>query len=401
MPDRVPAAAADRADFTGLTLPSATNFCCAYVTDTLICLEWDTPIPMDVLQPCGFRIYSTEGSANLPLVNTFHDTGRVPGATYRYILVTVYRSEVTGMTHDSASSATLEVRTNKGPSRTIATIQRQISEGDLQHMVEDEEGRENAVFADIASYAGSRPRAVSCAEVDLQALSSHFRESMVHTIRERTGRDGLTTYKDCFVGSEAVTWLRTWLCDNLFGDAERDAVLLGNKLMDTGLFVHVERDHILKNESFLYHFTAHGSSNSLCQLNSAPVSADESGSDYDEWSTIISQSTSHDELPSMGDLRTFGKVESRSMEIHDESECLPIGAAGLHASDTWSRLSPDLNFTSFKVCLDDCDSLSGTPHGDRTSPSLVNAEQDDDDSADIRHLDSIPTTVSDRPLCCT
>ena len=52
----------------------------------------------------------------------------------------------------------------------------------------------------------------------------------------------------------SATWLRGWLHDGGYAHSERDAVTLGNQLMDTGLFEHVSKDHIFKDRELYYKF---------------------------------------------------------------------------------------------------------------------------------------------------
>uniref|UniRef100_A0A0G4GTY6 DEP domain-containing protein n=1 Tax=Chromera velia CCMP2878 TaxID=1169474 RepID=A0A0G4GTY6_9ALVE len=60
----------------------------------------------------------------------------------------------------------------------------------------------------------------------------------------------LRTYKNCFVGQDFVTAIM-----ERFGFADRgDAVITGQKILDTGLFHHVVKDHTLKDEYLFYRF---------------------------------------------------------------------------------------------------------------------------------------------------
>lgn len=72
-------------------------------------------------------------------------------------------------------------------------------------------------------------------DLDVTQLASQFKTHV--TIKDRRYR--LQTYKQCFVGSEAVQWLVT------SGTAEtrEDAVKLGLVLQEAGLIEHCTRDH--------------------------------------------------------------------------------------------------------------------------------------------------------------
>lgn len=83
-------------------------------------------------------------------------------------------------------------------------------------------------------------------ELDLDALVNNFRRNV--PIKDRRFR--LTTYKDTFVGAEAVQWLVT------SGTAENrdDAVKLGLLMQEAGLIEHCVRDHDFKDEELFYKF---------------------------------------------------------------------------------------------------------------------------------------------------
>jgi len=76
-------------------------------------------------------------------------------------------------------------------------------------------------------------------------LFGRFKES--GNIRDRTfhGR----TYRDCFVGSEAVKWL----CDATGLEID-GALLLGNEMVAMTMIHHVHHQHAFKNEKLFYRF---------------------------------------------------------------------------------------------------------------------------------------------------
>mmetsp|Transcript_12443 Transcript_12443/g.31899 ORF Transcript_12443/g.31899 Transcript_12443/m.31899 type:complete len:717 (-) Transcript_12443:252-2402(-) len=80
-------------------------------------------------------------------------------------------------------------------------------------------------------------------------------------IRDRTYL--LSTYRNCFIGEEAVKWLIA----AKHAKDEKQALVLGNRILDLGLIEHVTRDHAFKNDHLFYHFTPH------CFARSAAVSA--------------------------------------------------------------------------------------------------------------------------------
>jgi hypothetical protein len=83
----------------------------------------------------------------------------------------------------------------------------------------------------------------------LEELSALFKKNVV--VKDRSYH--LTTYKQCFVGSEAVDFL----VKSGMAESREDAVLLGKALAsDFHLFEHVTRDHEFKDEALFYRFVA-------------------------------------------------------------------------------------------------------------------------------------------------
>jgi hypothetical protein len=77
-------------------------------------------------------------------------------------------------------------------------------------------------------------------------------------VKDRTYH--LKNYEKCFVGFEAVQYL----IENNFASSVDEAIVLGNVMLEQGLFFHVARDHSFKNERLFYRFTiddrSHGQS---------------------------------------------------------------------------------------------------------------------------------------------
>lgn len=71
------------------------------------------------------------------------------------------------------------------------------------------------------------------------------------TIKDRQYR--LRTYKESFLGNEAVAYL---VAEGFAGD-ESEALEIGNKLQQMGLINHVTKDHTFKNESLFYRLSIH------------------------------------------------------------------------------------------------------------------------------------------------
>jgi hypothetical protein len=81
---------------------------------------------------------------------------------------------------------------------------------------------------------------------DLSDIAAKFKNNV--KLLDRSYR--LKTYKQCFVGSEAVDYLV-----NSGATASReDAVLLGNAFIEMHMIEHVVRDHSFKDEYLFYRF---------------------------------------------------------------------------------------------------------------------------------------------------
>ncbi|MEL6439300.1 MAG: hypothetical protein AAFQ80_08625 [Cyanobacteria bacterium J06621_8] len=67
----------------------------------------------------------------------------------------------------------------------------------------------------------------------------------------KTRRHRLKLYQSCFLGSEAVDWIaaKTKL-------SKEDALTIGQKMIDKGLFHHVLDEHKFKDEALFYRFIA-------------------------------------------------------------------------------------------------------------------------------------------------
>jgi pyruvate/2-oxoglutarate dehydrogenase complex dihydrolipoamide dehydrogenase (E3) component len=85
---------------------------------------------------------------------------------------------------------------------------------------------------------------------DLQELEKALRR--VVDLAERKYGFPAKSYADCFVGSEAVAKM---VEAGLAAD-EEDALRLGNIMLQSGVFHHVQRDHIFKNEFLFYRFAS-------------------------------------------------------------------------------------------------------------------------------------------------
>jgi hypothetical protein len=81
---------------------------------------------------------------------------------------------------------------------------------------------------------------------DLDEIAEKFKNNV--KLSDRSYR--LKTYKQCFVGSEAVDYLvHSGATSN-----REDAVVLGNAFLEMHLIEHVLRDHPFKDEYLFYRF---------------------------------------------------------------------------------------------------------------------------------------------------
>ena len=91
---------------------------------------------------------------------------------------------------------------------------------------------------------------VSLKSTDLEELRRSFRA--IVDLRDRKYGFPAKTYANCFIGSEAVAKL---IEKGLAAD-EDDAVRIGNVMLHSGIFHHVQRAHVFKNEYLFYRFAS-------------------------------------------------------------------------------------------------------------------------------------------------
>lgn len=91
---------------------------------------------------------------------------------------------------------------------------------------------------------------------DLDEIAEKFKSNV--KLSDRSYR--LKTYKQCFVGSEAVDYL----VQSGATATREDAVLLGNVFMEMHLIEHVLRDHPFKDEYLFYRFVGANERTSKC-----------------------------------------------------------------------------------------------------------------------------------------
>ena len=67
----------------------------------------------------------------------------------------------------------------------------------------------------------------------------------------RNRRFKFKTYKQCFIGLDAI---KVMISLNLASN-ENEAIVLGNKLIESNMIQHVTKEHSFKNEKLFYRFT--------------------------------------------------------------------------------------------------------------------------------------------------
>lgn len=106
-------------------------------------------------------------------------------------------------------------------------------------------------------------------DADLAAVADRMRGKDGVDVRDRRHR--LTVFARCFIGCEAVDWLV-----ESEGLSRAEAVALGQRLLERGLFRHVRDEHDFRDGHFFYRFRTAVTSGPLAHLYSAPESQGES-----------------------------------------------------------------------------------------------------------------------------
>ena len=106
-------------------------------------------------------------------------------------------------------------------------------------------------------------------EDELAAVADRLRSEGGVPVRDRRHR--FTVFPRCFIGSEAVDWLALHE-----GVSRAEAVALGQRLLERGVFRHVRDEHDFRDGHFFYRFRSEVTSEPLAHLYSAPDSQGES-----------------------------------------------------------------------------------------------------------------------------
>ena len=142
---------------------------------------------------------------------------------------------------------------------------------------------------------------------DLTDLAEAFRKGV--ELKDRKYR--LTTYKQCFVGSEAVDFLMS----SGAAEAREDAVQLGNALSEEyHLFEHVTRDHDFKDDRLFYRFVDEGERGSFSKKEGKAVT----------WSDFLAPASGghHDSLLPTLPVPDFEAISKK--DAHAVSQVWPL-----------------------------------------------------------------------------
>eukprot|EP01051_Picozoa_sp_SAG22_P003575 SAG22_NODE_176_length_16162_cov_30.625910_8_plen_2203_part_00 len=239
-------------DMSAYTRPPPRDLKCAHVTDTIVCLKWSSPNPVSPSSGArlgSYNVYNGDGSriSMRKSATDFYDTGLTPGATYTYRITAVYQDG-----RESAATRDLVVQT---PLQADTVDGALAFERDMHTAAAVDEG--TAIFVQGGGGGGGGTTSGSSkpvAGIELDSLVREFSAGV--ELKDR--RKMLTVHKSCFVGTEATKWLQTWLQGHGYVSSQKDALMLGNRLMDTGLFEEVNKDHIFKDKFLFYRFTNDG-----------------------------------------------------------------------------------------------------------------------------------------------
>ncbi|MEM8613412.1 MAG: mechanosensitive ion channel domain-containing protein [Cyanobacteria bacterium P01_H01_bin.105] len=129
-----------------------------------------------------------------------------------------------------------------------ATWEQQIFEKEIPPALEQpHKVTTNDLLADVREYSNLLQNHQHLQDALLERLIKQMRSQDGLKIQNRRFR--LTVYPDCFVGSEAVTWLAKTQ------NATREAAIrIGQAMVEQGIFHHVTDEHPFKDEYLFYRF---------------------------------------------------------------------------------------------------------------------------------------------------
>ena len=106
---------------------------------------------------------------------------------------------------------------------------------------------ENSVDTSDDGNSSSAKKPSNSNRINIKQLAVQMRSE--NGVEVKTRRNKLKLYHRCFLGNEAVTWLseKTKISRN-------DAVKIGQKMIEKGIFRHVMDEHQFKDEELFYRF---------------------------------------------------------------------------------------------------------------------------------------------------
>jgi hypothetical protein len=145
---------------------------------------------------------------------------------------------------------------------------------------------------------------------DLDALAEEFKKKVI--IKDR--KYHLQTYKQCFVGHEAVDYL----VESGSAPSRQDAVELGRALQHTNLFEHVCREHEFSDEYLFFRI--------LEGTERGSLKVDETTGETVEWSNFLAPASSGDpnHEPWQPKISTVDLEALNSNDVHVASKMWPM-----------------------------------------------------------------------------
>jgi Domain found in Dishevelled, Egl-10, and Pleckstrin (DEP) len=119
--------------------------------------------------------------------------------------------------------------------------------GLFRHVTDDQPFRDGYFFYRFEAQPGQPREIRDISTLDSRAVAAQMRGPTGVEIMDRRYR--LTVYPQCFIGSQAVDWL----CQR-YGLTRPQALRLGAKLFDEGVFHHVVDEQVFEDTGYFYRF---------------------------------------------------------------------------------------------------------------------------------------------------
>jgi hypothetical protein len=109
------------------------------------------------------------------------------------------------------------------------------------------ESSESPATAKPQSASNNSPSKGNAQRISIRQLASQMHSEQGVEIKTR--RHKLMLFQRCFLGNEAVDWMVSQV-----KVSREDAIALGQKMLDKGIFQHVANEHQFKDEPLFYRF---------------------------------------------------------------------------------------------------------------------------------------------------